>query len=68
MPEAIPSVVYAREPWEVDLGRRELRSCGTPVTLGGRAFEIIEVLARAAELIRTKRGIGYLFEMLVEIL
>lgn len=54
MPEAIPSVVYACEPWEVDLSRRELRSRGTPVTLGGRAFEIIEVLARAGGQLVTK--------------
>jgi hypothetical protein len=26
---------------EIDLGRRELRSRGIPVPLGGRAFEIV---------------------------
>jgi predicted ATPase/DNA-binding winged helix-turn-helix (wHTH) protein len=47
MPGALQDLVYRRGPWEVDLGRRELRSRGTPVALGSRAFEIVEVLARA---------------------
>jgi len=47
MLEPISKQVYARDNWEIDLGRRELRSHGTPVALGHRAFEIIEVLARA---------------------
>ena len=47
MPEAGPNLIYTCEPWEVDLGRRELRSRGTPVALGNRAFEIVEVLVRA---------------------
>jgi predicted ATPase/DNA-binding winged helix-turn-helix (wHTH) protein len=54
MPEADPNLVYACEPWEVDLGRRELRSRGTPVALGNRAFEIVEVLARAGGQLVTK--------------
>jgi predicted ATPase/DNA-binding winged helix-turn-helix (wHTH) protein len=47
MAGGIPHLVYTCEPWEVDLGRRELRARGTPVALGGRAFEIVEVLAQA---------------------
>src|ERR1700754_4013585 len=39
--------VYASGPWEIDLGQRELRLHGTPVPLGGRAFEIIEALVEA---------------------
>jgi predicted ATPase/DNA-binding winged helix-turn-helix (wHTH) protein len=39
---------YAFDGWEIDLARRELRSRGVPVPLGGRAFEIIEVLVRSA--------------------
>ena len=54
MPGAVPNLVYACEPWEVDLGRRELRSGGTPVALGNRAFEIVEVLARAGGQLVTK--------------
>lgn len=50
----IPNVVYAYEPWELDLGRRELRSRGTPVVLGHRAFEIVEVLAQARGQLVTK--------------
>ena len=34
--------------WEVDLGRRELRASGAAVPIGGRAFDIIEVLLRAS--------------------
>jgi DNA-binding winged helix-turn-helix (wHTH) protein len=33
---------------EVDLARRELRAHGFPVPIGGRAFEIIEVLFQSA--------------------
>lgn len=54
MPGATANPVYACEPWEIDLSRRELRSRGTPVALGDRAFEIVEVLARAAGKLVTK--------------
>ena len=54
MPGATPNLVYACEPWEIDLGRRELRSRGAPVALGHRAFEIVEVLARAGGQLVTK--------------
>jgi hypothetical protein len=37
----------ARTGGEIDLGRRELRLRGTAIPIGGRAFEIIEVLVRA---------------------
>jgi len=40
--------VYESGEWEVDLARRELRARGIPVAIGGRAFEIIEVLVRSA--------------------
>lgn len=46
--------VYGRGEWEVDLGRRELRARGEAVPIGGRAFEIIEVLVRSAGKIVTK--------------
>lgn len=39
--------VYACAGWEIDLARRELRSMGVPVPLGGRAFEIIAELVQA---------------------
>ena len=51
---ATQNPVYTCGPWEVDLGRRELRSRGTPVALGNRAFEIVEVLARAGGQLVTK--------------
>src|SRR5262245_49080804 len=39
--------VYASAGWEIDLAKRELRSMGVPVPLGGRAFEIIAQLVQA---------------------
>ena len=47
-------MVYAWERWEIDLGRRELRSAGALVPLGSRAFEILEVLVRSASELVTK--------------
>src|SRR5260370_12934540 len=41
-------VVYELGEWEVDLTRRELRARGVPVPIGGRAFEIVEVLVQSA--------------------
>ena len=40
--------------WEIDLARRELRSRGQPVPLGGRAFDIVEVLIQSAGELVTK--------------
>jgi predicted ATPase/DNA-binding winged helix-turn-helix (wHTH) protein len=54
VPEASASLVYAYEQWEIDLGRRELRSRGIPVPLGGRAFEIVTVLVQSATELVTK--------------
>jgi DNA-binding winged helix-turn-helix (wHTH) protein len=54
VPEASANLVYACEQWEVDLGRRELRSRGIPVPLGGRAFEIVTVLVQSATELVTK--------------
>jgi predicted ATPase/DNA-binding winged helix-turn-helix (wHTH) protein len=41
-------VVFSYSVWEVDAGRRELRSGGLPVPLNDRAFDILEVLVRSA--------------------
>jgi predicted ATPase/DNA-binding winged helix-turn-helix (wHTH) protein len=46
--------VYASGECEIDLTRRELRVQGSPVPVGGRAFEIIEVLAESAGELVTK--------------
>src|ERR1700722_17031259 len=46
--------IYASGGCEIDLGRRELRVLGSPVPIGGRAFEILEVLARSAGELVTK--------------
>jgi predicted ATPase/DNA-binding winged helix-turn-helix (wHTH) protein len=46
--------VYASGECEIDLGRRELRVLGSPVPVGGRAFEIIEALAQSAGELVTK--------------
>src|SRR5258708_27621662 len=48
MSEASANLVYACDQWEIDLGRRELRSRGIAVPLGGRAFEIVTVLVQSA--------------------
>ena len=46
--------VYASGECEIDLARRELRILGSPVPVGGRAFEIIEVLVQSAGELVTK--------------
>jgi predicted ATPase/DNA-binding winged helix-turn-helix (wHTH) protein len=52
--EESANLVYACDQWEIDLGRRELRSRGIPVPLGGRAFEIVTVLVQSATELVTK--------------
>src|ERR1700742_2987009 len=54
MSEASANLVYTHDQWEIDLGRRELRSHGIPVPLGGRAFEIVTVLVQSATELVTK--------------
>jgi predicted ATPase len=46
--------VFGWGEWEIDTHRRELRSRGVPVPLGGRAFDVMEVLVRAAGQLVTK--------------
>jgi non-specific serine/threonine protein kinase len=46
--------LYASGECEIDTARRELRVRGAPVPLGGRAFEIIQVLAQSAGELVTK--------------
>ena len=48
VPEVGQRLVYAAGRWEIDLARRELRSKGVPVPLGGRAFGIVAELVQAA--------------------
>ena len=48
MPSPPPGSVFRKDHWEVDLDRRELRSRQVVVPVGGRAFEIIEVLVEQA--------------------
>src|ERR1700731_4125246 len=47
-------LVYESGEWEVDPTKRELRARGVPVPIGGRAFEIIEVLVQSAGELVTK--------------
>src|ERR1700723_290898 len=54
MSEASANLVYVCDQWEIDLGRRELRSRGIPVSLGGRAFEVVTVLVQSASEFVTK--------------
>jgi predicted ATPase/DNA-binding winged helix-turn-helix (wHTH) protein len=49
--ETSANLVYTCDQWEIDLGRRELRSHGIPVPLGGRAFEIVKVLVQTTGLV-----------------
>src|SRR3984893_1923625 len=51
-------LVYESGEWEVDLARRELRAHGVPVPIGGRAFEIIEVLVQSAGELVTKNDLS----------
>ena len=46
--------IYSSGACEIDLARRELRVLGSPVPVGRRAFEIIEVLAQSAGELVTK--------------
>jgi len=52
--EAGANLVYVYDQWEIDLGRRELRSRGIAVPLGGRAFEVVTVLVQSASELVTK--------------
>ena len=54
MSEANANLVYVCNQWEIDLGRRELRSRGIAVPLGGRAFQIVTVLVQSASEFVTK--------------
>ena len=40
--------VYVSDNCEIDLARREIRIVGSRVPLGGRAFEIVEILVKSA--------------------
>jgi predicted ATPase/DNA-binding winged helix-turn-helix (wHTH) protein len=51
-------LVYELGKWEIDLVRRELRTRGVPVPIGGRAFEIIEVLVQSAGELVTKNDLS----------
>jgi predicted ATPase/DNA-binding winged helix-turn-helix (wHTH) protein len=54
MPDERIRLVHASGECEIDLARRELRILGSAVPVGGRAFEVIEILARSAGEIVTK--------------
>ena len=54
MPSAHQRPTYVSGKWEVDLTRRELRAEGKHVPIGGRAFEIVEVLVLSAGHLVTK--------------
>lgn len=54
MKASLSQLIYESGQVQVDLARRELRVRGSPVPIGGRAFEIIEVLVRASGEVVTK--------------
>src|SRR5215475_9899790 len=49
-----PKPVYAFGDCEIDLARRELRILGSAVPIGGRAFEMVEVLVQSVGQLVTK--------------
>ena len=49
--------IYKCGEWEVDATRRELLYNGSPALIGGRAFEILEVLAQSAGELVTKNDL-----------
>src|SRR6204780_2071238 len=57
MPEQNHPAVYQAGECEIDLARRELRTRGVPVPIGGRAFEIIDVLVQSAGELVTKNDL-----------
>jgi predicted ATPase/DNA-binding winged helix-turn-helix (wHTH) protein len=54
MPAGGLRAVYVSGECEIDLARRELRIAGSPVPVGGRAFEILEILVGSAGELVTK--------------
>jgi len=54
MPDESIRLIHAAGECEIDLARRELRVLGSPVPVGGRAFGVIEILARSAGEVVTK--------------
>src|SRR6267154_493844 len=58
VPEQGQRPVYASAGWEIDLARRELRSLGVPVPLGGRAFEIVAELVQSGGELVTKTDLA----------
>src|SRR3954453_21747930 len=57
MAEARHRHVYGHDGLEVDLARRELRAHGALVPIGGRAFEVMELLVESAGALITKDAI-----------
>jgi DNA-binding winged helix-turn-helix (wHTH) protein len=54
IPDGQTRLVHASGECEIDLARRELRVLGAAVPVGGRAFEVIEILALSAGELVTK--------------
>lgn len=54
VPASSQQPVYRSGEWEIDLGRRELRTRGSAVSIGGRAFEILGILVQSAGDLVTK--------------
>ncbi len=57
MTPRLETAVYRCGVSEIDIGRRQLSSGGVTVALGGRAFEILELLVQSAGKLVTKREI-----------
>jgi predicted ATPase/DNA-binding winged helix-turn-helix (wHTH) protein len=57
MPARDQPLIYRSGECEIDLARRELRTRGVAVPIGGRAFEIIETLVQSAGELVTKNDL-----------
>ncbi len=49
--------IFCCGPLEIDLDRREIRSAGAEVSIGSRAFAIIEILVQSAGEVVNKRDL-----------
>jgi predicted ATPase/DNA-binding winged helix-turn-helix (wHTH) protein len=58
MPGQARIAIYRFGRWEIDVGRREVRTGGVRVPLGSRAFDIIEVLVQEPGTLVAKEELG----------
>jgi predicted ATPase/DNA-binding winged helix-turn-helix (wHTH) protein len=57
VPETGQQPVYASNGWEIDLAGRELRLRGVPVSIGSRAFDVMQVLVQSGGTLVSKHDL-----------